>query len=84
MRRSFFLPSSFFTSLRSEMKSSLPMLPGCRRKKARGLLPDGVHMTNPAIVKLFHDPEDWMTGVQPLGAQVRRTTGFSEMPDSSS
>ena len=39
---------------------------------------------NPAIERLFQEPEDWMVGVQPFNAQVLRTTGFSEMPDSSS
>ncbi len=31
----------------------------------------------------FHLKWWWMTGVRPRGAQVRRTTGSSETPDSS-
>ena len=40
-------------------------------------------MIVPDILKLFHDPVDSMIGVFPLGAHVVRTTGRSEMPDSS-
>ena len=50
----------------------------------RGRFPAGVKTRRAAIVRFFHDPDEAMVGVSPRSAQVRRTTGFSEMPDSSS
>ena len=52
-------------------------------RKSFDLVPFGVVMIVPDILKLFHDPVDSMIGVFPLGAHVVRTTGRSEMPDSS-
>lgn len=60
------------------------MLPGCNRKYIFGLLPLGMNIKSPAIVRLFQELDETMIGVLPFSAHVFRTTGFSEMPDSSS
>jgi len=66
------------------MKSYLSIAPGWSRKHILGLLPLGVNSNNPAIVRLFQEPDDWIVGVCPLIDHVFLTDGFSEMPDSSS
>jgi len=53
------------------------------RRKSFGFLPAGVVVITPATERDFQLPVERIIGVTPLGAQVRRTVGFCEMPDSS-
>jgi len=59
------------------------MLPLNIRRHNLGRLPLGEQIITPASPRFFQEQADLITGVLPLGAQVVRTTGFSEMPDSS-
>lgn len=53
------------------------------RRNNLGLLPRGVQMMMPITERDRHEPDETMTGVCPLGAQVRLTLAFCEKPDSS-
>ena len=52
-------------------------------KYSAAFIPQGVQMIIPSNARFFHDAVDLMTGFLPFGAQVVKTNGLSETPDSS-
>ena len=84
IRRSFFFCIILLMSFRYSTKCSFFMTPAWRRNITRGFPPWGVKRRRAAMVRFFHEPEEVIIGVLPLSDHVRRTTGRSEIPLSSS
>src|SRR3989344_6436773 len=84
MRSNFFPCKCCFRSSRKRITSVAVCPPAIVRMKSFDRLPPGVVVITPTMVSFFHDPDERRYGVCPLIAQVVRTFGFSEMPDSSS
>lgn len=69
--------------LMNVMNSGVATVPRNIRKYSFGFLPRGVATIVPVTERLRHRPGEGMIGVFPFGAQLRRTVGLSDIPDSS-
>lgn len=69
--------------LMNVMNSGVATVPRTIRRYNFGFLPRGVATIVPVTERLRHRPGEDMIGVFPFGAQLRRTVGLSDIPDSS-
>lgn len=69
-------PICLASALRDSTICGLLMEPSCRRKQAL------LRLTLAIIDSYFQSKWNWITGVCPLGAQVRTRVGRSDNPDS--